>query len=349
MNEFRIRFSIVNNEVKTPELSVGSHLEIIVNGMQKDYIEYSEVINKRRSLSEIKSTQGFSSIVDLEIDSKHSLETEVDIPNYTDFVRYILSKIKTKCPEPSDQFDLFIISDLNEILEAPWEKVFLSAIVFRKYISNGDITLNSDDPCNLVILMSHAHEGIAHSLAEVMNQEIDSIYCTIQTLRINRSQSLRINKILLSKHTTKKALQEIDWKSYNFLHMICHGDSNGDLVLEDERADRYIYPDIMEKETFTNLFDKKAFQLVFLSFCNSAGGTTIDESVAFKLIKKGVTNYCISYFEGVGEIRASNFTSIFYKYMLRGTTIQETYKKTLLKYKEMNPDTVYSPYIFLRS
>lgn len=348
-NELKIVCSIIELKVDIENLLKGKYLKVIVDGIQPIYIKYEEFNEKYKLTSAIKSVPYLTTSEEsISNEVKETTEAKINSPDYGDLLTFILSKINNHNKQLiKDNLTVIIISDLSIILELPWEKVNNSAIFFRKYKTERTITERFENSNNLVILMSHAHEGIGHDLKQEMDHEIGSIYDALHILRENNQQSFRINKILLSKHTTKKTISEIDWQSYNFLHLICHGDSNGDLVFEKDDNVYYRDPDIMTKEEFVNILNKQTFRLIFLSLCNSGGGITIKESIAYQLIKNEITNCCIAYRGGIGEKSASNFTSNFYERMLQGNSIQETYKESLLLYKRVNPTMKYLPYIYI--
>lgn len=345
MNEVKILCTVIKVNEDTDNLKKGDYLEVTVGGKNNKRIKYEEFVDKVRLLRQTKGEPSHTPAEGLSTDIDQSVDLEVVTPDYRSLLTFILSGVEIKSLAV-DNVDLIIISDLNIILELPWEKIFQTANIFRKYNSNKvekhDL-VNSND---LVILMSHAHEGVGYDLKPVMDQEIRSIYDALHILKENNQQSFRINRILLAKHTTKKIISEIDWGLYNFLHVICHGDSDGDLVFERDHQMFYRHPDIMKKQDFLSIINKGTFKLIYLSICNSAGGSTVDESIAYKLISSGIAEYCIAYREGIGENSASKFASIFYSRLLQGKKIQETYKDSMVEFKKINSKK-YLPYLYI--
>jgi hypothetical protein len=272
-----------------------------------------------------------------------------DSHNNSELLTYLFSKINIDANQLSDLSDITITTDLPEILELPWEQIFdVNSVVYRKYFKNEVVNRGSNwDSNDLVILMSHAHEGLGYDLTEVMNQEIRSIYDTLHYLRDNNLQSFRIDNILLSKHTTRNSIGKLDWKSYNYVHFISHGTPNGDLALEKDDKERYKYPDTITKGELLNILNSYSFNLVFLSICFSGGGTKDEDSIAYQLVKNGITNYCIGYRGYVGEETANNFTKLFYEQLTLGGNISETFKKSYKTFRSENKKIKYIPYLYM--
>ncbi len=344
MSDVKIECSIIEYTEEHNKLANGKYIQVTIDNNDPSFIKYDEFINKFKSIRDRKGIQSDTATAENPINIEEAFHDIPNIPDYSELLTYILSG--SIYPAIEITSTIIVISDLNIILELPWENLFRAAIIFRKCNfkkpSNSLIGASS----NLAILMSHAHKGLGHDIKLIMDQEVESIYQILRDLRESNQQSFRVNKILLCKHTTRNTLSEIDWESYNLLHVICHGNLNGDLAFEKDDPSDYKQPDIIEKTDFVNALKKGRFKLVFLSFCNSAGGEDVTESIAVQLIKNGVTDYCIAYREGVGQDSASRFSSTFYEQMRRGKDISETYELSITNYRQLTPSVKYLPYIY---
>jgi hypothetical protein len=140
----------------------------------------------------------------------------------------------------------------------------------------------------------------------------------------------------------------LDWAKYNFVHMMMHGEGDGRLCFE--KVDNYKDIDHMEIPDFLSVFTNGNIQdlsCMFLSFCFSAGGGTMEKNLSFELVRLGVSQHVIAYNGSVGTVTAQNFSQRFYSHLLGGSSIKESFKKSLLQLKGTD-NSVYVPVLYTR-
>jgi CHAT domain-containing protein len=180
-----------------------------------------------------------------------------------------------------------------------------------------------------------------------MDEEVRGIFGLINFFLENEQQSFRMQKVLLSKHTTKQALGSINWSEYNFIHIILHGLSDGRLALENPDKTRYKDPDFMTVTEFLDILKGKNLDLIFLSFCFSGGGLDGEqENLAVQLTKNDASQYVIAYGNPVGDSSAASFAKIFYEYLINGSEIEQVYKTSLQKYYQLSSTGKYVPLLY---
>lgn len=267
-------------------------------------------------------------------------------PDFKEVMGFLLRKIEVSFENGNSE--VVVLSDAGAFLELPWEDIVDKEIyVFRKTSKNkAEDETRSEN--NLLLLLSHAHENIGEDLKKKMDEEVKGIFGLINSVIENEQQSFRTEKVLLSKHTTKKSLESINWEEYNYAHLIMHGLPDGRLCLENPDKTKYKHPDFMSASEFLDILKEKNLSLIFLSFCFSGGGLDGDEeSLAFKLIKNGASKYVIGYRYPVGDSSAATFTKIFYEYLINGDEIERVYKTSLSKYYESGTKE-YIPLLYMR-
>ncbi len=295
-------------------------------------INYGEFENKCAQAKNVKKRL----LEDLDIDDEEENAAPKDDlaqPGFEGVIEFLTGKIEFTEDDFDDEEEITIKSSIGELLELPWENMTGKTIyVVRKYTGAEMTTRNCRRTNNLVLLMSHARDGAMGDLKHVMDEEIKSIYQAIHFLTENNQGTYRIEKILLSKHTTKKTIRDMDWRTYDFVHLIMHGDASGRLCLESEDRSDYRRPDCMQSSELLSALHGNTFCVVFLSLCYSGGGVNGQNSIAFDLIQSSTTQVVIGYNNAVGEQSARDFAKMFYEYLTAGGTIIEVYKQALNKY-----------------
>ena len=335
----------VSNEIS--DLPQGAHFLISSSKNTKQtYVEYAEFQRRYQEAASLEKPQNTE--LDVVSGSEALKQDEVKRQNgFDQVVLFILEKIDFKHSEVEGG-EIIIKSDFVKFLELPWEQsIGEKIVIIRRFYGSQLIQSKSEygKVNNLVILMSHAYKGIGADLEKEMKSEIKSIY---NILTEQNHSTFKTQKILFLKHTSKDMLKNIEWEDFNFLHLIAHGDSQGFLALEATGTD-YKSPDLLSSKDFLDHFQKSAFDLIFLSNCYSGGGLdNEDASLALRLIESGCTHYSIGYREGTGEDSAKQFAEIFYETLVSGVNIEEVYKKSLLRYYQMNPQPKYIPFLFAR-
>ncbi len=349
MEEVNLTCSLIDYNEPPTGVAKGRYLQLIINNNPAILIDYNEYLNQFNSSKEIRdtlSTTDYSVLTGEQEIIGSDIEKESGRLGRNIILTYLASKIGSTVFETASKVK--VVSDVSSILELPWEEINNNKlIVLRKYKTTHQIKCNLPIN-NMVILMSHAHDGIGGDLKKTMDEEINSIYESIRVLRVNNQSTFRIDNILLSKHTTRTSIKNIDWKSFNFVHLITHGDMNGSIALERPEPEYYKIPDTLSKNDFVELLAEYNFRLIFLSYCYSGGGNLNNEdSLAFQLVKNGISEYCIGYRDPVLESAAKNFSSIFYEYLLLGEDIIETYKQSLDRFCSMSSNRKDIPYLYL--
>jgi hypothetical protein len=179
-----------------------------------------------------------------------------------------------------------------------------------------------------------------------VNEEIIDI---LKKITENNKDSFRISEVHFLKHGTRTAVEEIGWNRFGYVHIALHGEEDGRLCLEDATSyDKIVH---IGKNDFINLLKidpKPYFLVVYLSFCFSGGGTG-STSLAFDLIKDGVSENVIAYSGGAGSPSAKKFSSYFYNFLTVGQSPRSAFQSALIKYKSENPDSDYVPMFYTRT
>lgn len=345
-----------NTPEKPPDLQPGPYLEVGVTAEQQlKYIDWNKFVSKKRESKEVKtvslSEAGIAAApTGTRTDEETLIEKNVGSEIALDF---LLSEIGIKSEDLLGSDELVVYSNLGDFLELPWESFTKTAVaVIRKFndLGGSEEQLLKNKNNNLLVLMSHAYQGMGDNISKVMNQEIANIYESAHFLRSQRESAFRIDSIHLSKHTTKDVVEHrIHWGDFNLVHLIMHGDSIGRLGLEKPERDQYTHPDLISKDDFIQAIGPTEFDLVFLSLCYSGGGLDGDEnSLAFQLVRGKKAKYVIGYRAAVGEFSARDFSKDFYENIISGLAISEVYKKTLLDYYKVKPESKYTPFLYMR-
>lgn len=320
----------------------GKYIEIQTNINTDSILELLDEFKK-----EIEHTSGVAQDDDPYISNPAVSLSATSLP-HINIVESIFRKLKIDISKLSDFNDISVISDTSIFLELPWEEISLDKkiIVIRRMSGRRDLTVNSQSN-NLIVLLSHARNSFSDDISKHMNLEVDDIDESVKFLRDETQGSFRIEKILISKHTSITALDNIDWKSYNMIHMIVHGESNGNLCFESNDPLEYKEPNRMSHEHFIDKIKNYKFKLFFASSCYSGGGVLNNGSIAFKVIEKNISDYSIGYRNPVGEFTAKKFASYFYRYLANGGNMVNVYKKALNRLYQEDPMVRYIPYLFM--
>lgn len=268
-------------------------------------------------------------------------------PDFKELMSFLLQKIDISFENHDNE--VVILSDAGIFLELPWEDIANKKIyVFRK-VPNSKAGGRVKTENNLLLLLSHAHENIGENLKKKMDEEIKGIFALVNSVLENEQQSFRMEKVLFSKHTTKKSLESINWEEYNYAHLVMHGLPDGKLCLENPDKTKYKQPDFMSASEFLNILKEKNLSLIFLSFCFSGGGLDGDEeSLALGLVKNSASKYVIGYRYPVGDSSAASFAKTFYEHLINGDEIERVYKSSLESYYEKSGTKEYIPLLYMR-
>ncbi len=265
-------------------------------------------------------------------------------PDFKMLVNYLKEKIEIIEQDfDSTKNELIIKTDIWEILELPWEELIKNDLfVIRKSSNeNPEIELKEN---SLLILISHSYKGFGKNIKEYMDKEVKSVHGIFNYFVEETLTSFKVNNIHLVKHSTTDLIKKIDWNRFNCMHIIMHGDDEGNLLLED--AHDWKQPVKYSAEDLLVLLGEHSMDLVFLSSCYSGGGLSTKESLASKLIRSNKCKNVIAYSGGVGEIYATSFADKFYKNLVSlNSNVKDAYKQAIEScYNENKRD--YVPFLY---
>lgn len=270
--------------------------------------------------------------------------TQVSRPEQNAVLSLILEKLSFPTDfKLSETKEIRIQSEHAEFLELPWETLSNNSYVLREVIHPENLTTGSNPENGFIILMSHAHQPNKPNIQSDINDEILDI---IDKVTKNNKDSFKIENIQFLKHGTTSSVSSVDWNKFKYLHVVLHGEKNGSLCLENEA--NYDQIEFISKENFIQLLKRKnSFKLVYLSFCFSGGGSETS-SLAFDLIKNGITESSLAYANGVGSPSAMKFSNFFYNFLTLGHIPKDAFQSALERYKKEHPTSDYIPMLFLR-
>jgi hypothetical protein len=253
-----------------------------------------------------------------------------------------------------DEDELIIKSSFCPFLELPWEQRINDKVsVIRKVVGGERGERNKSKENNLLFLLSQSYKdggSEKNTIKEDLDEELEKIFKLIPNIKKDQKFfSFNFRKILVCSHTTKNCLQNIDWGEFDFVHMVMHGNRDGSLSLE--KSDDYKQIDKMSIEDFLKLVGNYRYTFFFLSLCYSGGGLKIEESLSFKLSKKGISDYVIGYNESVGGKSGAKFAEFFYLMFLnkKSGDFVSAYKEALIKYKNSlnGRNQKYFPFLYI--
>jgi hypothetical protein len=307
--------------------------------------EFTDLLQKARSRPKINAP---INVPQVGVGEEIFTEKTNQGPDFAEMMDFLAQKINLGSDGTEKEMTVTVISDAGVFLELPWEDIANKEIyVFRRVTKSENKDKEVRRENNLLLLLSHAHEDLGEDLKKKMDEEVRGIFALLNFFLENEQQSFRMQKILLSKHTTKQSLESINWGEYNYIHIIMHGLLNGELVLENPDKAQYKYPDPMSMVEFLDILKGKNLDLIFLSFCFSGGGLDGEqESLAVQLTKHDASQYVIAYSYPVGDTSAASFAKIFYEYLINGSEIEQVYKKALQKYYQLSSAGKYIPLLY---
>ncbi|MCK9587911.1 MAG: CHAT domain-containing protein [Terrimicrobiaceae bacterium] len=329
------------------------YIETIPNG-QETYIpfqKFQELVSEAKTLS---STKVFTEESQVKSSVDVLKQETIRSPDFKELLNYLVTKINLSLKNGEDE--IVVTSEEAIFLELPWEDIVEEKIsVIREVIpqANNDFEEREN---NLLLLVSHAEELNGNnltSLREKLDDEISDIYSLVGSIKKNEiPKSYKLQTILLSIHTTKELLKSLQWEKYNYVHLIMHGINTGELCFETVQNHKVV--DSMTIEELLGTLKSYHFQLLFFSFCFSGGGVNSSESLAFQIVRRGISKYVVGYSSPVGENSASLFAKYFYDILLNGTTnerggfqLEAVYKEALKKYYSEKSNTKYVPYLYV--
>lgn len=319
------------------ETSTGIRSQIPFEDYRRAYEEGSKEIRPAtQNIDVVDSSQvGFS------------LESTYAGANLNPVLCLFLERLDIVTEKLTEDSELIIQSELAEFLELPWESVVGETFVFREVVCRSRPTLEDGGRAmNFLLLMSHAHQPDKPHLGDDINKEIVDV---IEKIISNNKPLFRIDNVHFVKHATRRNLEAVEWNRFNLIHIALHGESDGNLCLEDLRV--YDKIERISKEDFLAILQrnpKPYFSIVYLSFCFSGGGI-MSTSLAFDLIKGGLSESVIGYNGGVGSPSAKKFSSLFYSFLTYGRGSRSSFKEALRKYKEENINSEYTPMFYTRT
>jgi len=282
------------------------------------------------------------------------VEVKNDISDFTNMMDFLASKLSISENVFDSEDELDIESSFGNFLELPWEKITPKNVCVIRKIPT-EKTNFPEQINNLMFIISSSNVSANGEMSDLKDKLKSEILKAIDQVIQSAPKYFKVNNVAIAKHTTKESFGSLPWESYNYIHIIMHGDENGGLCLESMEIDKYKIQDVMNIEEALDVLNDKKFLLSFLSFCYSGGGLIDNKnSLAFHLVNRGISKYAIGYRHGVGEDSALNFSEIFYRILLNGSNsgrnnnkIEEVYKKSLLEYNEKSGlNNRYTPILY---
>lgn len=289
---------------------------------------------------------------DINIASLDQADLAIQTPyvgsNLNPVLSLLMEKLNVQSGEKvTKDTELVVQSELAEFLELPWESVVDQTCVFREIIHpTRTAQENVTTRMSFLLLMSHAHQPDKTNIGNEINEEVVDV---LKKITENNKSSFRVDDVHFLKHGTKTNLQEVKWDKFRFVHVVLHGESDGRICFEDSAE--YDKIEHMSKKDFLSLLQvdpRPYFLIVYLSFCFSGGGAETT-SLAFDLVKEGVSENVIGYSGGIGSPSAKNFSSLFYNFLTCGDNPRAAFQKALEKYRAENPRPEYLPMFYMRT
>ena len=346
--EISIEFIKIEEEERVMGLSAGIYLCITKDGGQAIYVPYETFKNKYDGAKNSGFTPPVSPGVDLSQNLEKHIPTSANRPDFLVLMNFLAKELKIE-GELDDNSELIIDSSSATLLELPWEKIVDKTIfVIRRVEAKNPYGNSKESMNNFLYLLSHSFDGQNSAPIKInLDNEIENIFLLVPNLLKNETVSrFRLSSILLSVHTTKDMLSKIRWKEYQYIHVIAHGDDSGEISLESDREHEKV--DKMNYSDFLKLISYSVFELLFFSFCFSAGGCKNGENLAFSAVNDGIAKYAIGYSYGIGGDSASKFAQCFYNCLLSMGTdgIESIYKNALSAYRRAGFGKDYIPLLF---
>jgi len=322
----------------------GEYLIMEVNGGQRIFIETIVIERKKKEFqgeikagSDTKDDGGFSTSANPKVEVVSSKNA---------MTNYLLEVMGIK--EPPSNNIIFITSNDSMFLELPWESFFgISNSVIRSVYSdkkNTDYDMKKKDyGYNIGVFISQSYKFLNESipsLKEKIKEEVSGIYKLAELITQEETPKyLKISKCAVHYHLNKEIMNNVNINDFDFLHIILHGDTEGNLCFE-QNSEYYDQIEKFPKDDFMEFLREKSFYVVFLSYCYSGGGLLKDNpSLAYQMIEEGISKYSIAYDSGVGQDSASEFANYFYRQILNvifddagKDNMENIYSKSLMNY-----------------
>lgn len=329
---------VVGSEKDTDDGTVSKYVIIIYPDQSSpfkiNYAHFLQALNSTRST--IKS---------------HEFDSQDDIPIQVRLSAVISLFRKHGLPRiPTTERCVFVQSQDPVLLDMPWEQIFQTLFnvpVIRVYESNEEHTFSHET--SMFIAISHASGGVVQDIRRDITNEIKRIFNLVPTIEENEQPSkIRIENVHLLQHTSNGLFASADLRSYEIIHFIMHGLSNGSLVFED--SSDYKHPSDMTVDQILNILTGSSHKLIFLSTCYSGGLTAVNASLCSRLIVESVTDCAIGYNQKSGGLTAIKVTEDFYRRLYCSQVIStETIIKAFVDtISSVLSDDKYQPVMYIR-
>jgi hypothetical protein len=343
--EVSCRLVTIEKDDEVYKIAKGIYLEVSCNhpNSKKGLIPYNifeEVFSIRQNIS---VTPEIGQLNDQLQGISQPLNVTANLPRQ-DALDLVLQQIGLYKYTVKDS-DLIIKSNFSPFFELAWESIITENLcVYRKTIHK-KFNKNTDGVANSIgILMSHSFKDVGRDLKEYMDQEVQSI---ISILLTNNTSKFRTENIMLVKHTNVQTILDVLEKKLTMLHLIMHGDENGNLCLENSDRSKYKIVEKLPSDKFVEMIRGNGYNLIFLSMCNSGGAQkNLEDNLAYKIIKNAGSSYVVSFIGPVGEKSAKEFSEEFYGLLVNGESIEAIYKEALVKYKVKTNRNKYIPVLY---
>lgn len=313
-------------------------------------IEYSEF---RSRISEESVDQILTPAIEIEasVVGQYSPQIPAGPARFKKALDFLLEGVVGVGENLTKDEELIVESDSFLLLRLPWETVVdQQRTVVLRQVPDGSPNERLEEAAKkrarFLLLRSHAYRtgSTDHvDLSEKMTEEV----CAIVNALSERSDTtdFHVGPVQMIKHVTKEEVSRIDFGSMHYIHVVMHGEDNGDLCLE--KNDTPYRIDVMGRDDFLEMLDRAGVNgvlLFFLSFCYSGGGKVSDSSLSFELVKRGISEYSIGYDGGAGDQSALDFAKYFYPLLASGKSIKRSFSEA---YKQ-RPKSQYIPVLYGR-
>jgi len=228
---------------------------------------------------------------------------------------------------------LIITSDQHYVLSSPWE-------VFREFSDRSAKPLgivrqvsqigNGPERClgnNSLFLLSHGYlDGPSemHFVADDFEKEVSS--SLLASFLSSRADGPESRLFTVFRYLNRNSIRSVNLDHYSHLHLISHGNPAGEIGFE--KVDGQWRIDWVSQSEFNDYLKNARRELVFLSCCYSGQGTSTRPSLAFDLVKNGISKNVIAFAGGMGSQKSlPDFVTAFYKHYMRTLDVEGAYQE----------------------
>jgi hypothetical protein len=303
------------------------------------------------SIISISETEKRISTQPLEIDlfsesnapSEELIVTE-DVDIFPDKIVKIISDSSIRAVVESENrsqgyVELTIRSDIPDLLELDWEKLFQDTFrqkysLFQKRVTEtkNKIKPNTQksDFLNTIVLLSYSNEETGHRHDKIFDHFQNEIAQMLKALYSNLMRDkTKPNLFTIARYINRESIKILPFASYNLLHISAHG-VPGKIGFEDINNSGLIdWIEANEIECI-NAGSEHTYKVVFLATCYGANNIKQSGSIAYEIINKGLAESVIAFKDAAGsEISIPKFAEYFYNFLMAGHEPEESYEETM--------------------